>query len=149
MAARRQLILEAFRARLLAIQIEDGFDTDAGDHVHLGVVPELGPDDSDIAVAITVGDEASKFQGENVLSDLPVEVHALAKADLAEPWIASETVLADIKRAVELADRTLGGLVPRRFYRGPVRTRERAVGSTTVGITITYLAPIVEKWGHP
>ena len=152
MAARRQLILEEVRRRLRTIVQGEGdpaFQTSAGKHVYLGELPVLGPDDADTAICITVGDETPSFQGENVASELPVEIHALSRADLDEPWIAVEEVLADIKRAMEV-DRTLGGLVKQKqFSRGQARTMEREAGSTVVGATILYFVPIVERWGRP
>jgi len=149
MAARRRLILEAIRARLWEIRTVNGFATDAGETVFLGETPELGPDDPEQAIAIVVDDELPAHQGENVFSVMPVVVAALAKADLDEPWLAVEAVLGDIKRAIELEDRTLGGLVRLRFERGATRTMKREPGSVTVGVAIEYRAPILEKWGSP
>ncbi|HMJ88146.1 MAG TPA: hypothetical protein VK504_33445 [Vicinamibacterales bacterium] len=149
MASRRQQIVEVFRTRLQAIRLISGFETDAGALVLLGETPELGTDDPDQVIAIVVDDELPSHQGENVASMLPIVIAALAKADLDEPWLAVEAVLGDIKKAVELEDRTLGGLVPARIQRGPTRTMTREAGSVTVGVAIEYRAPLVERWGNP
>ncbi len=148
-ASRRQQVLEAFRDRLNTIQAGDAFQTSAGEHVTLGYVPEFGPDDPDIGVAIVVGDDQNGWQGKKLATAVPIVIHALAKVALDEPWIAVEQVLSDIKRAVEIEDWTYGGLMRERLLRGTTRTSSREPGSTTVGLTITYVAPITEVWGAP
>lgn len=149
MGSRREHILETLRERVRVIRRAAGYASDAGETVFMGEAPELGEDDPEQAIAIIVEDEAPGHVGENVQSLLPVTIAALAKADLDEPWMSAEAVLADIKRAVELADRTLGGAVRDRMQRGITRTLQREPGSVTVGIAIQYLCPIVEKWGNP
>lgn len=149
MPSRRQLILEALRDRVEVIATAAGYETDAGRAVFVGEAPDLGEDDPDQAIALIVGDEVPGSQAENVHTELPINIAALAKADIDQPWLAAEAVLGDIKRAVELEDRTLGGLVKLRLQRGPTRTMQREPGSATVGIAIQYRAPYVEKWGAP
>lgn len=148
-SARRQLILEALRDRLALITVEHGFNTDAGATLFTGETPELGEGDPEVAIALLVRDEEPQFQGENILTRLPIEIQALAKADLNDPYLVAEQILGDIKRAVELDDRTLGGLVRRQLERGVTRTLTRQPGSVTVGVGVLYVAPYVEKWGHP
>lgn len=147
--SQRRDILEAVLARLGTILTSNGFATDAGGTLFLGAVPELGPDDPSVAVAIIVGDDAVTFQGENMFIALPLHIAAVAKADLDEPWIAVEDVLSDIKKAIELTDRTLGGLVQRQLLRGTTRTVPRDPGSLTVGVAVEYRAPYREAWGNP
>lgn len=148
-ASTREQILEVVLARLRAIAQVDGFSTNAGAAVYLGEAPALGPDDRDVAIVIGIGDDAVRYQGEQLYLDLPLEIGALAKADLSAPYLAAEAVLADIKRAMELTDRTLGGLVKRQMERSPTRTLPREPGSTAVGVAITYVCPYTEVWGNP
>ncbi len=145
----RQAILDAIRTRLAGITVANGFATDAGLTLLLGETPRLGSDDPDIAIAIVVGADDPQYQGANLSITLPVELHAIARPDLDQPWVAVETVLADIKRAIELEDRTLDGLVPRRLERGSTQTLERETGEDVVGVSVTYLASYVEGWGAP
>lgn len=149
MSTRRRAILEAVKARLEAIRQDDGYATDAGAMVFLCEAPALGPDDPDVAIVILVGEDEPRFQGEHILLRMPMEIQAVAKAGLDEPWLAVEDVLGDIKTAVEATDRTLGSLVKRQVERGATVTLEREPGSTYVGATITYYAPYAERWGHP
>ena len=146
---RRLAILLKFRELLQGISLADGFATDAGENVYLQERPQLGKDDPDIAIAILVQDDEPKWQQEHVFVTLPIEIQALAKADITEPWIAAEQVLGDIKKAMEIEDRTLGRLVKRAIERGTTRTIARDAGATTVGIAITYNAPYAEVWGGP
>jgi hypothetical protein len=149
MSTVRQLILEALKGRVEAIQVVDGFATDAGLSVFLGERPRLGPDDPEIAIALVVFDDVVKSQGRKYFIALPVGLCAIAKADLDEPWAAIEAVLGDIKTAVELDDRTLGGLLRMPFERGQTRTIDRETGSTTVGVMVTYELGYSETWGAP
>lgn len=149
--SKRQRILEAFRTRLEAIRLDDSearFFTDVGWCVYLQEFPELGPEDPDAAVAIVLPEDEVPAQMVNVVTRLPIEIHALAKVgDASRPWETVEAVLADIRRAIELEDRTLGGLLRDQMRRGPTKATEREPGSTTVGASITYPVLYVEGWG--
>ena len=149
MASRRQQVLAALVARVQAITVDDGFNTDAGTAVYLGETPMLGPDDPLVAIALIVGDDDPGYQGEHVFVKLPIEIQGVAFADQTDSWMAVEAVIEDIKRAVELEDRSLGKLLRSELERGPTRTLRREPGSSTVGAGVTYLAPIAEKWGTP
>jgi hypothetical protein len=145
---RRLLILERLAALAAVVTRANGFASDAGLHVYLGAAPELGPDDPDEAIAIVPREDvASEPNYQNV--DLPVEIQAIAKATLTEPWIAVEALLGAIKLAIELEDRTLGSLLKGRMTRVSTRTLERPPGSTTIGLGVTYRCPYVEPWGDP
>lgn len=146
---KRQYLLEALNTRLAAITTANDFQTNAGQHIYIGETPALGPDDEDEALAIVIGDEEPQYQGVNLFIALPIDVQAVVKADLDAPWMTVEAIIGDIKRAVELEDRTLDGLVKRMIQRGPVRALPREPGSTTVGAAVTYVAPFLEGWGTP
>lgn len=141
----RQRILEAVMARLQTIQVDAGYITDAGRRIYLGEVVDLGPDDPDDALAVVPLDTQVL---PNRIEVLPVEVQAVAKADLEQPHVAIEQLLADIARAFETADRTLGGLV-KYMELGPTRALPREAGSTTVGCGITYSLTYARVWGQP
>lgn len=145
----RDQLLAAVVARLRAIRRRAGFATDVGEAVFRGVLPILGPDDPDTAVAVVVGEDTPRFQGEQLLIRLPLHLAVVAKADLDEPWESVELVLTDVKRAMELADRTVGGLVRGGLERGQTRTLDREPGTTTTGVVVTYIAPYLERWGQP
>jgi hypothetical protein len=149
MSTRRQLILEALKARVEAIRIAAGFATDAGLSVFLGERPALGPDDPETAIAIVAFDDVVRAQGNKLFMAIPVGICAIAKADLDAPWVAIEAVLGDIKTAIELSDRTLGDLLRANFERGSTRTLDRETGSTTVGAMVTYELQYSETWGRP
>lgn len=146
---RRRAILEALRSRVAAITVDNGFSTDAGAALFLNEVPALGPDDPEVAIAMLVDDDEVAWQGKKVLLRLPVRLIALARADLDAPWTAVENVLGDIKRAVELEDRLVGGLLHAFLERGVTSTREREAGSDAVGCEVPYIAPYSEGWGDP
>lgn len=143
--SRRQQILEALMARVQRIERANEFQTDAGQTTFLGEAVELGKDDKPEAIAVVPGDSRP---APNRMEVIPVEIIGLAKADLDFPHVAAEAILADIAAAVELDDRTLGGLV-KSMEVGPTRQLQREPGTTTVGISITYELTWVRVWGAP
>ncbi len=152
----RQRILEVFKARLEAIVQGDEYQTNAGRRVFLGVNVVLA-DEEDLrfgsndvaAIQISVGDDEPGHQMERIQVVMPVVISAVTLASYRTPWTAIEATLADIKRAIELEDRTLGGLVPSEIERGITRTRERTEGSEVVGVEIIYPVLYSEQWGQP
>lgn len=148
---RRAQIIAALAARLEVITIRAGYATNVGALLFINETPALGAADPDEAVAMVIQDDEVGHQAEKVVVTLPIELQALAKASLEEPWLNVEAVLGDIKRAVELPDRTLGGLLLRQWgiQRGTTRTLPREDGSLSVGIGLTYRLPYYELWGEP
>lgn len=154
MASLRQALLEQlYRARLQAIQIADGYATDAGSHVFLGEAPIFGTDDPPAAIAIVVGDdELLKAQGKAIFIRLPVEIQCLATVErerLSEPWAVIEEMLGDVKKAMEQDDELLHGNDKRTLARGVTRVLPREPGTTSVGAGITYTLGYQELWGQP
>lgn len=150
MKSRRHRALEEIGNRLRLIAVANGFRTNAGAAVFMGQEVTFGPGDSGAAIDVIVAQDDVLHQGENVGTLVPVEIHALVKASIADPLLAIEEVIADVKRAVEQTDRTLGGaLVPRGLERGPTRPREREEGSETVGAIVEYRLTLAEQWGNP
>lgn len=147
-ASKRQQILEAVKARLEAIRVADDFNTDAGDEVQLGEVLDLGPDDPDAAACVVPLDDTTTTQGHKHQVRLPIELQAVVKVDLEEPWVLAEAMLADIKKAFELEDKTLGGLTTE-ITRGATRGLAREPGMTTAGVGVTYTVLYQETWGAP
>jgi hypothetical protein len=149
MLSRRQLILEALKARAEKIRIADGYQTDAGLTVHLHEAPAFGEDDPETAIAMVVADDELKWHGNKAFIVLPIEFQALAVASPDVPWGALEAILADIKMAIELPDRTVDGLAAAYMERGTTRTLGREPGVESVGVGVQYLVPYREAWGNP
>jgi hypothetical protein len=57
-------------------------------------------------------------------------------------------VIADIKRAVETADRTPGRPADTGLQRGRTRSLDREPGATSIGATIQYSATYLDGWGN-
>jgi hypothetical protein len=149
--SRRADLLSAFVARLEAITVANGYETNAGQAVYLNETPALGPDDPAVAIAVLIGDDVIRATqpGKKLLLGLPLTIQAIAKADLDVAWMTVETMLSDIKRAIEQADLTIGGLAEQELQRGRTRTIVREAGETTVGLAIEYAAYYAEQWGNP
>ena len=156
MASIRRQILEALKARVIQITKNNGYLTDAGKLVLLGEHPDITPEDLEVAIAFVIGSD--DFDQELYIGDggpadvlsirLPVGIAAIARADLDNPLLALEDVLHDIKKAVEVDDRTLGGLVAD-ILRGPTVAHDREEGSDIVGVSVTYYLLYSETWGSP
>jgi hypothetical protein len=155
MASRRQRILEALKARVEAITIANGFQTDIGLTVLLGETPTFGPDDATQVLAILPGEDQILGQQAKVSILLPVNIAVIVSPDIAQPWVIVEQALSDIKQAVELVDRSLGGLLTpgdgnvEGLVRGTTEIFERTSGSDAIGAAITYGCKYAESWGNP
>lgn len=154
-ASRRQRILEALKARLETIQLADGFQTNLGLHVLLGEVPVFGPDDPQQVLAILPQEDQVGEHLSNIPILLPVNIAVIVAPDRDAPWAIVEAALSDIKKAVEVGDRSLGGLLqggrnnPDGLQRGTTEALERRSGSDAVGALITYGCRYIEAWGDP
>lgn len=145
---RRKAILEAVRTRLQEIAVSGDYFTDAGLQVALGIQPAFSDQDPDVGIAIVVGPDRIEAQHTKLAITMPVEVQAIAKADLDDPFLTIEDVLSDIKQAMERDDdRRLDGLLAYECQRGVTRQVDREPGSTTVGVGITYEFYYEEGWG--
>lgn len=148
--SKRRRILDALKSRVERIRGVHGFATEAGRIVEVGAIPELGPDDPSDAVAVRGGPDEWQQQGLAFHVVWPITIWALTKSDREQPYLAVETILADIERAVETDDLTLGGLVIQHLERTPPRIElEREPGSLVVGVGVTYTAVFKEGWGTP
>lgn len=150
--SRRRQILAIYCERLKAIRGPAGFFTEAGRHVFVGEIPNLGTDDPDDAIAILGQQDEWRQQGKAFFVRWPITIWAVTKADPdpSEAYLAVEDLLADIERAVELDDMTLGGLVYQPIVRlAPRLTLPREEGSLVVGVGVTYANDWKEGWGHP
>lgn len=147
----RLLILEEIKTRLEAITAGDTFETNAGQKVYLGEVVTLGPDDPEAVLAISPSADQPTWSNQKIAILWEIELQAIAKADLEEPWVNIEVLIADIKRAIELpGDVRLGGLLgDKGLERGATRMLERPEGANTVGAGVTYVLRFIEAWGHP
>lgn len=155
MSSRRQLLLKAFETQLAAIvagetaPLGDTFETDAGRSLFRGDVPQLGPDDPDQVIAIMPRQDEPRAIGRVAFQVvLPIDVHAVVKVDLDDPWTVAEQVVADIKRAIETEDQGFDGLL-QDLVREGVSVHPRDPGSTVVAITVPYLCTFLEQWGRP
>ena len=148
MITRRTMILARLAALAATITKANGYDSDAGLKVFVGGGAELGPADPDYAIALVPGEELAEEQG-RIANTFPVAVQAIGKSDAADAWINLELLLGDLKKAIELEDRTLGSVLKGVMKRGPTRSLERPPGATTIGIEIFYLCPYIDEWGNP
>jgi hypothetical protein len=167
--SRREGAILALRDRLSKITIANGYSCDAGKVIWLGEIVVLGADDPDAQLGLIIGDD-SQDDGDTPATSLdctfPVEVEGIVRvlpsaasanggpldpaAPLEPPVVAVERLIADIKRAVELEDRSLEGwATPTGLQRGPTRTIAREAGSEFAGCSVEYRITVEEHWGRP
>ena len=155
MNSKRIGALTELKRRLEQITITNGFSTDAGKNVLLGENAKLGPDDPETAIAIVVGSSTEEHLGFSkvIVSRVGLSLQAFAKAapaDGADPFLVAEDVVADIKRAAELEDRTLNGYCSNPgFSRASVTPAKRLEASEYVGAKVDYSLTFEEAWGRP
>lgn len=147
--SRRELAVDALLERVRAIAVNDGYNTDLGATVVVNEFPEFGPDDPRETLVLLVGDDELRSQGHWFLYTLPISILVLVDADVEDGWRTVERGIADVKRAVEQDDHTLGGLVSGTFERGAVEVLPRQPGSSAIGAVVPYLLPMKEGWGEP
>ena len=143
--SRRELLLDAVVERL----------THTGAAVFLGEAPGFGPDDPSEVIVVVVQPDEVVHQGQGFLVTVPLSIQAvvdvsLSALDFSVAYRRAETMIAAIKRAMEVEDRTLGGLIAwNGLERGSTEPIARDPGSQFVGVSIGYRAPIREGWGAP
>lgn len=149
-ASRRESIKAAVVERLEAITVANGFNTDVGAKVYVDEFPALGPDDAREALALLTQVDELAWQGKGFLVRLPLTVMVFLDGDAAgNDSQRLEQAVADIKRAVELDDRLLGGLLHEYLTRGDTEVIPREPGSVVLGVAVTYVATFKEGWGAP
>lgn len=156
MSSRRQLTLAALAALLEGIAVSSGFNTDAGAMVHLGQEVELGENDPGPAILIIAGIEKFGPSQTKLYSEWPISIRAVAGVvddNFDDAWAVAELVVADIEKAIEIQDRTLGDLINWNGAHGlildSIQTVERDAGSSVVGIDVVYIAKLQRTWGDP
>jgi hypothetical protein len=152
--SRLELILEAAKGRLEAISTTGGYSTDAGQAVYLGAVPALGPHDDTAAIALLPGFENLKVVGGFNQFTLVLQIQALvfvpSDERLSDSFLTALAMLADIRKAMELEDRTLGGkLGGNGLEAGLPSLVERETGSQFVGVQMEYRGLVKNDWGNP
>lgn len=151
MATQRQLIAADVITRLQRIESVGGeFETNAGQNVFIGERPGLGEDDADEALAIVFGDDSVTKDTPKTYITLPIEVQAVVKVTLTNAWLRIESMLGDIKRAME-KDTANGRreLAEYPLRRGATRVLDREPGAMSVGVGVTYYVDYSEAWGTP
>jgi len=147
--SRRRRIADALQARLTAITQANGFVTDAGLELSLGFIPDLGPDDRPSALCLLFEDDTLTYSGEKKAIQLPIEVCAVASTALDNPLATLEDLRGDVLRAIELPDRSFGGLLAPDLRYETTRSYERRPGDTYIAIGVRFLARYNERWGAP
>jgi hypothetical protein len=154
----RQKIAAALKARAQAITVAAGFNTDAGLHVTHGYRrPALGDALPRVAM-ITAGEVPAVESQDDVLVRNPWPIAFVATAEVAaddeDALDTAEQLLADLKRAIFLPDRTLGGLLSANQEIGDIKvgaedTADREPGGTFVEAGVVALVSFLESYGAP
>jgi hypothetical protein len=150
----RKRILAAVKSRLQQVTVANGFNTDAGLALVIGVLPKLGEDSPDAAIAVAPQEQTPvPLTPIHVGGDWPIEIIAIANAsaNLEDPWFLVEDILADIQRAMELEDRTFGSALisPLDMEVGSTRVFGRESASEQVAVSQTYTFRTQRVWGNP
>ena len=137
---------QAIIARLQAILISGGYNTDAGNQVYSGL--RYFQDDSTFPI-LTV------FSGEEVVEKLTYNSYRSERTiniegyvqDKSTPTASIEQLIEDVQRAIEQPDISLGGLVEVVDYTGVEEIDPPEAGSDIAGVRITYLVTYQRVYG--
>ena len=99
-------------------------------------------------------DDVTYNVNEKILIELPIEVSAIVRVEVANGWRLRERVLGDIKRAIETSDRKFANgttpetyLLTAEFRRESTKSLRREAGASVMGSSVTYRVTYGEPWG--
>ncbi len=145
-------IVLAVDARLKTILTGSGFNTDAGNNVYRGRRSFEAVHLATVPVAVTVFSPETEAEDDNrdrIDNDMTVAIEFVAvPQDADNPFDTAQDVLGDIATAVELADRTLGGLAVN-FRRAGQTVQMPADSATVVTGRASYAAVFPDLYGKP
>ena len=143
-------IIDAVAARLADIQVANGYYTDMGLRV---ILDFRAPQSEELpAVSVFLGERAAESNlGCDARVEMLINVIGYVAKDGGQAYLLGDEILADIQRAMETEDETLGGLL--RFQYGMAYAADEIfmpeVGADAVGARVSYTAPHVRKYGDP
>jgi hypothetical protein len=138
--------LQAIIARLQAILISGGYNTDAGNQVYAGV--RFFQDDETFPIlTVFTGDEVvEKLTYNSYRSERTVVIEGYVQ-DAATPTVSLEQLIEDVQQAMEQPDISLGGLIEVLDYTGIEEIDPPEAGSDVAGVRITYLITFQRQYG--
>lgn len=145
-------ILEAVSLRLDAIRIGSGYYTDAGQQVQRGQ-QSLDPSCLPGVAVYCTGRQAQESVRSNAMASCALVVEALSTYTGDHPEDVACMLAADIHRAVEATDRTLGGLLLTDATGGITWQSDEIVypesSDPLVGVRVTYACLHLRRPGDP
>lgn len=147
-----QRIIDAVADRLALVHSATGFYSDCGENVFRD---RREPAEHCLpCFAVFFGERtATQTRNNRAACDLEINVFAYARAGEYSAEQLGIELLADIQKAVEVGDMSLGGLVRDRDGAGLAFASEEIflpeIGASAVGARVTYFAPNVRKAGDP
>ncbi len=149
MSSKLQRIIDAVADRLAVINTGAGYYTDIGNSVFRN---QRDPQENELPCCLVFfGERAAETQQcENIRTAMTITVIGYTER-LSDSEDQGTQILADIQRAVELADDTLGGLLRGQFGLAFVSDEifMPEVGANAAGARVTYSAPHVRIYGDP
>lgn len=142
-----RLAIAAIETRLQAITVVNGYNTNAGNQVYLGV---RGFDaEGQVFPVLSVASGAETV--ESVIIGLyrctrEIRISCYV-ADISAPTVALEQVIEDVQRGMELAGEALGGVVHVLEYDGLERLEPREDGGSVSGVVVRYLMTYDRRYG--
>jgi len=145
-------VLDAIQTRLEAITVANGYNTNAGNQVHLGM-RKANPDDVDTGPVLNIydtsdeADETTGWGAEPIHTTMRINVDSFIRYVDAEVTLTAHLLFQDIFNAtLNVADRTLSGLALDFGYSG--RTVEYPEpGGDTVSVSVEFTCLIQMPYG--
>lgn len=137
----------AIKTRLQAILTTSGFNTSAGQRVHLGVRGFDASNDTFPLLSVFSGSErVEKLTANRYRCTREILIAGYVN-DTSTPTVALEQLVEDVQQALELADETLGGLVHSLDYQGIDQLEPREDGGSVSTAIIRYAIEYDRSYG--
>ena len=144
-------ILNVLADRAAVITVANGYYADLGVTIHR---EQRLPQEAELPIlVIALGERlAENTQNKRVRCSQSVTLTGFRSYDGTDAESIGIEILADIQRAIELEDETLGGLLQGSVYGLAFQSDEIFMpdaGETVVGARVTYAVPHIRQSGDP
>lgn len=143
-----RLAIAAIETRLQAITVVNGYNTNAGNQVHLGLRGFDAEAETFPQLSIASGQEqVEELTARRYRCRREIRISGYVE-DVSAPTVALEYLIEDVQRAMEQSDETLGGLVHFLGYEGLDVNEPREDGGAVSSMVISYVIEYDRSYGQ-
>lgn len=138
--------IQIVKTRLQAILVTGGYNTNAGSNIYLGRKNFTDVDDFPLLSIFTGTEDVApaQFGAYDCGREITIMGHV---QDADEPTVSIEQLIADIQKAMEQTDITMGGIVSDVQYVGIIEPDEPDMGSEFSALGVVYRIDYEREYG--